>query len=112
VGGDGVAERSWSISSVVVGERAQVAVAGELDATTAPVLEDELAGLAAEGVVSVVVDLAALQFIDSSGLRAILKGRELLEGRGGGIAISGASGIVERVIDMTGLNGLLSREGA
>ena len=38
----------------------------------------------------------------------ILAGRESLQGAGATLALDGASGVVERVLEMTGLRGLLS----
>ena len=44
----------------------------ELDITTAPVLRDHVAELFAAGATSVVLDLAALRLVDSSGIGALV----------------------------------------
>jgi anti-anti-sigma factor len=54
------------------GARATVSIAGELDAYSAPSLEEEVARLLEDGVSDLVFDLSATKFLDSSGLRAIL----------------------------------------
>ncbi|TMM03436.1 MAG: STAS domain-containing protein, partial [Actinobacteria bacterium] len=56
------------------GDRLLVTVAGELDLTTAPDLEELL--LASAPYVDLELDLAELAFIDSSGLRLLLAERE------------------------------------
>ena len=85
--------------------------AGELDVNTAPQVADELAELTdGEPLTSVVVDVSRLTFLDSTGLRVILAGRESLQGAGATLALDGASGVVERVLEMTGLRGLLAQQ--
>ncbi len=49
-----------------------VVLSGELDLATAPKLEDELRRVEEAGPGIIVVDLQALSFMDSSGLRALL----------------------------------------
>src|SRR4051794_22712159 len=54
-------------------ERVRVAAAGELDLETGPQLEQTVRELLAAGFEHVIVDLTELVFLDSSGLRAILR---------------------------------------
>ena len=54
--------------------------------------------------------MSRLTFVDSTGLRVILAGRERLQGIGATLALDGASGVVERVLEMTGLRGLLAQQ--
>ena len=55
----------------------RLAVDGELDLASAPALQDAVSQLLApdapEGGVDIVVDLAGLTFLDSSGLRILLQ---------------------------------------
>ena len=103
-------QEQLSIATRVEGPVARVHLVGELDVNTAPLVADELTNVVAEGVTSVVVDVAELTFVDSTGLRAILAGREKLQAEGATLVLEGASGVVERVLDMTGLRGLLASE--
>jgi anti-sigma B factor antagonist len=48
-------------------------VEGELDISTAPLLDDQLAKAAAAEAERIVVDLDHVGFIDSSGLRVLIK---------------------------------------
>ena len=54
------------------GVRAVVHINGELDAYSAPGLEEEVERLIADNVSDLVLDLSGTDFLDSSGLRAIL----------------------------------------
>jgi anti-sigma B factor antagonist len=54
-------------------ERTVVALAGELDMSTAPELEEAIRSCA-EAADELILDLSGLTFMDSSGLRAILGG--------------------------------------
>ena len=51
-----------------------VALCGELDVASSQELSDELAELIENGTTDLVIDLAQLAFIDSTGLSAILRG--------------------------------------
>lgn len=81
-----------------------VKVVGELDLSTHEQLRDPLVA-AAEGDSPVVVDLSECEFIDSSGIRALLVGHEALAGNGSGgrLAVAGPQPQVQRVLEMTGL---------
>jgi anti-sigma B factor antagonist len=48
-------------------------VEGELDLSTAPWLDDELARAAAGNAATIVIDLDYVDFIDSSGLQVLIK---------------------------------------
>lgn len=61
----------FTIASVMHGGDLVVTLAGELDYHTAPQLADVLDRRVAEGQ-TVLIDLTALDFIDSSGMRVIL----------------------------------------
>ena len=54
--------------------RAVVRIGGDLDLAIAPHLCEEIVTLASRGVSAVTVDLAHLDFIDSSGLTALITG--------------------------------------
>ncbi len=77
-----------------------VAVRGELDAASTPVLQEKLADIVAEGG-PIVLDLAECQFLDSTGLHAIIDARGVLEERGAGFEICCVGdGPVARVIEV------------
>jgi anti-anti-sigma factor len=101
-------EDQLAITTSVESAAARVALVGELDVVTASRVSDELTTLAGQDVKTVVVDVSELTFIDSTGLRALLAGREKLHETTASFVLEGASGVVERVLELTGLRDLLS----
>jgi stage II sporulation protein AA (anti-sigma F factor antagonist) len=85
------------------GDRATLGVRGELDAYSAPGLEDQIARLSAEGVKQIVLDLSATAFLDSSGLRAILTSQRNVADDGGQFTLRAPSEAVTRLLEITGL---------
>lgn len=81
----------------------QVSLRGDVDVASAPRLRRELRSLADRHAVAVVLDLAHVLFLDSSGLSAIIEGAQALEARGGALYIEGARGTVKQVLEITAL---------
>jgi anti-sigma B factor antagonist len=92
-----------TLSTDHVGERAVVTVTGELDAYSAPSLEEEASRLLGENVSDLVFDLSGTRFLDSSGLRAILTAQRRLADRDGKLSLRAPSEPVRRLLDITGL---------
>jgi anti-anti-sigma factor len=80
-----------------------VAVAGEVDMATAPELRTCLDAL--EG--RVVVDLAEVTFLDSSGMGALVVARKRLLDLGGDLVVRAPQPHVRHVLEVTGLTELL-----
>ena len=89
---------------IAVDERAPgvsvVALAGELDLTSADQLIARLSELARRDVV---VDLAAVTFVDSSGLNALVAGARGAEEHGGSYVLAAASPHVLRLFEVVRL---------
>jgi len=77
-------------------------VAGELDASTAPLLSDAFAELP-DTTAQVDIDLAGVTFIDSSGLRVLIALNDRVTSEGGRVVVSSASNTVRRLLEITGL---------
>ncbi len=80
-------------------------VSGEIDVATAPQLRRELHQLADDGATTIVVDLADVSFVDSSGL-GVLVGmltRVREDGRGCELVLEHLQEPVRKVFDITGL---------
>lgn len=82
-------------------------IAGELDLAGTDELARAFEGLVRAGVDRVAVDAAAVSFLDSSGLRALLSGQRAVTEAGLGFAIEKVSPIVERLLDVTGTRRML-----
>ncbi|MGN6696046.1 MAG: STAS domain-containing protein [Aquihabitans sp.] len=93
------------------GPQTVLTLSGELDPGTAPILQSHLTDLAADqGVSSVVVDLSQITFLDSSGIRALVTGGEALRTRSAELILRAPNANVRRVLEVTGLNQLLTLE--
>lgn len=93
------------------GPDAVLALVGELDPGTAPLLQAQLLELAADAAVaSVTIDLAGISFLDSSGVRAIVAGSEALRARTGRLVLRSPNPNVQRVLEVTGLDQLVTVE--
>jgi anti-sigma B factor antagonist len=79
-----------------------VSVRGELDMSTAPGLAEALAD-AAPPTSTVVVDLSAVSFLDSSAIGTLVTAGRSRNDVGGRLQIGARSAIVERVLEITGL---------
>ena len=78
---------------------------GQIDSHTSQALAEALG--AAEAGAALSLDLAAVTFIDSSGLRAIVRAHKRQSAAGGSLTIVRPSDIVTRLLDITGLTGEL-----
>jgi len=83
-----------------------VVARGEFDAASAPELRAAVTEALADGV-GVVLDLGAVGFIDSSGLRVVAEAVRLAKADGHPVSVSAMSDAVRRVFELTGVHALL-----
>ncbi len=83
--------------------RVIIALTGELDMASAPLLQRAIADSALAASAVLVLDLEQLSFLDSTGLRIILGVRELCQERGQGFAVTPGSPQVQRLLSITGV---------
>jgi anti-sigma B factor antagonist len=79
-----------------------VALRGELDIADAVSVAAALAAVAARDL-EIIVDLAGLEFIDSSGVAALARGRKLARHAGGDLLLAAPQQQVLRVLTLTRL---------
>jgi anti-anti-sigma factor len=77
---------------------------GELDLDTAPLLEQELGAARAAGAASVVLDMRALTFMDSTGLRLVIRWDTAAREEGFEFAIVPGTDVIHRVFQLTGMD--------
>lgn len=80
---------------------------GRLTMTTARSLRDAVERAVAEQPPRVVVDLAGVSFVDSSGLGALISGLKRARQAGGDLRIAGAGDQVTMVLGLTNLDRVL-----
>ena len=82
------------------GARAVVVVSGELDIATCPELDDVIARVSAA---EIVLDLAGVTFMGSSGLASLMKATRRAESLGGSLVLRAPSPAVVDLLEMTRL---------
>jgi anti-sigma B factor antagonist len=82
---------------------AVVLVAGELDIGTAAPLRDALLDLGDRGATPIVVDLAGVDFIDSSGVSLLVEAKQRADAAGKELVLRQPTPRVMRVLEVTGL---------
>ncbi len=85
-----------------------VIVAGEIDVHTSRLLDDAMERLAEDGAAAVVLDMAGVGFIDSSGLRSLLTAQRTFEAAGTAFGLRSLSPAMLRLLEVTGLLGSFS----
>ena len=83
---------------------AVLSVSGEVDLATAPRLREALATVVAEGHLKVVVDLSDTEFLDSTGLGALVTGLKRIRARGGDMRVVCTSPRVCKVFEITSID--------
>ena len=90
------------------GDSLVIDIIGRLDAATAPQLEKEL-NASLEGIKTLTLDFANLEYIASAGLRVLLVAQKRMN-KQGNMTIKNVSNEVKEVLDMTGFINFLNIE--
>ena len=80
---------------------------GELDMATTPMLNRALASALNSGGTQVVVDLASLTFMDSTGIAVLLNAGRRAEESGGSLVVRSPNRAVLRAFRLTGVDSIL-----
>ncbi len=94
--------KEFSRAVRTIGDVTLVALHGELDLVTAEGLAQWLGELSGS---EIVIDLAALTFVDSSGIGAIARAHQLLSESGASLVLVRPQPHVLRLLELTGLTG-------
>lgn len=86
---------------------AHVTGTGRLNMTGAPELREVVAETVAGGAENVVVDLGGVDFMDSSGLGALIGCRKLVHQAGGELRIANVRPQVQMVLELTSMQRVL-----
>src|SRR5438094_6119989 len=78
---------------------------GELDLSTAPRLGDRLRDVVAAGG-PILVDLSALEFMDSTGIQVLIEAARAIEARGWCLYVHVDGGMVASVLELVGLDSI------
>ena len=82
----------------------RVVLVGELDIATTQELENELTAIEADSPGVLVLDMRRVEFVDSTGLRALIAADERARSEGRRLAIVQGPNAVERLLSVTQLD--------
>jgi anti-sigma B factor antagonist len=91
-----------------IGDCAVLRVTGEVDVYTAPLLREQMRELPAKGAVHLIADLGRVDFLDSTGLGALVGGLKRLREAGGSLALVISTPRILRIFQITGLTKALA----
>ena len=97
-----------TIEKMAEGNKLTITLTGRLDTTTAPKLETELKQNIS-GVEELVLDLAALEYLSSAGLRVLLSAQKVMN-RQGSMVVRNANEIIMEIFEVTGFVDVLTIE--
>ena len=97
-----------TIEKIIHGNDMTLSLAGRLDTTTAPQLEAELKESLA-GVKHLVLDIKALEYLSSAGLRVLLSTQKLMN-KQGSMVVRGANETITEIFEVTGFCDILTLE--
>lgn len=86
------------------GTASVVSATGEVDVFSAPDLDSELSALVAAGSPRLVVDLAGVTFLDSTGLGVLVKALKHAREAGGWLHLVVTSDRIRKIFEITGLD--------
>ena len=78
-------------------------ITGDLDTATVQPLDNAVDEVLAAGGRLVTLDLTDVSFLDSTGLRSIVRASNLLAEHDGRLVVAGLSGAAQRVLEISGL---------
>lgn len=87
-----------------------ITLGGELDAFSSRNLRHRLDEVIEAGRSDVVIDLAGLDFIDSTALGVLIGARRQARNHGGDVRLQGVTSAARRVFDVTGLSQVFNVE--
>lgn len=104
--------RSTSLDNLAIrtyreDDRRTLVVSGELDLGSAPTFEDTIVRTCADGASELVLELSQLDFIDATGLEAVLSAKAVCARRGCAFFLTARQGSDERAFQMVRLSDYL-----
>jgi anti-anti-sigma factor len=89
-----------------------LSVSGKLDTTSAKAFEETILGRIESGERRIIIDLAQLDYVSSTGLRVLLLANKRLNSANGRIALCSLRGSVREVFDIAGFSSIFSIYGS
>ena len=97
-----------TIQKMENGSELTIVLTGRLDTTTAPQLEGELKK-SLNGVDSLILDFAGLEYLSSAGLRVLLSAQKIMN-KQGEMVIRNVNETISEIFEVTGFSDVLTIE--
>ncbi len=97
-----------TIDKTLNGNELTITLTGRLDTVSAPQLENELKA-SLDGVESLTLDFAALDYLSSAGLRVLLAAQKIMN-RQGRMVVRSVNETIAEIFDVTGFCDILTIE--
>ncbi|MBQ9323657.1 MAG: STAS domain-containing protein [Clostridia bacterium] len=95
-----------NIRKTTDGSALTVAVAGRLDTTTSPQLEEELKS-SLDGISTLTFDMEGLEYISSAGLRVLLSAQKIMN-KQGEMKLIHVNQVINEIFEVTGFTDILT----
>lgn len=89
-----------------------ISLSGRLDTITSPQLEDEINRNAFDEIETVTLNMRALEYISSAGLRVVLKLYKKMTAQGGQLKLINVNDMIMEIFTMTGMDSFLEIDKA
>ena len=99
---NGFTEAGITVAWALNGDVAEMSLKGELDAHSSPLLDPVFNDLVAAGARSVVINMSEVDFVDSSGLRTLIRARQRFDDAQP-ITLHAPQPSTARMLEITGL---------
>ena len=101
-------DQEFHIDERLQGDVPVIAVSGEIDVATAPQLRECLQGVIGRGQTTIVLDLLAVTFLDSTALGVMVAALKRCREAGGDLHIVVADPRIVKIFEITGLTGVFT----
>ena len=95
---------SLKITSTIKDKTALLAIAGEVDMFSSPEARKEIGILVKKEIERIVVDLAGVSYMDSSGVATLIEGLQMCHKYNGTLVVAGLRRNVREVFELTKLD--------
>lgn len=89
-----------------------ISLSGRLDTITSPQLEEEINRNSFDEIETVTLNMRALEYISSAGLRVVLKLHKRMTAQGGQLKLINVNDMIMEIFTMTGMDSFLEIDKA
>ena len=89
-----------------------ISLSGRLDTITSPQLEEEITRNSLDEIETVTLNMRALEYISSAGLRVVLKLHKKMTAQGGQLKLIYVNDMIMEIFTMTGMDSFLEIDKA